>query len=62
MTKTKQAPKTKKLPNDVTFSIAIDTKVRQALQERADRDRRSMSFIVREAIERYLGVEQAPAV
>lgn len=61
MTKTKQALKIKRETNDITFSIAIDTKLREALEERAYRDRRSMSFVAREALEQYLAIERASA-
>jgi predicted transcriptional regulator len=53
--------KISKIKNDISFSISVDTKLREAIEQRAKQERRSMSFVVREAIERHLGIEQAPA-
>jgi hypothetical protein len=61
MTKTKQTPKAKEGAIDLNLSVAIHPELKAAVERRARRDRRSMSFIVRDAIERYLEIERASA-
>jgi predicted transcriptional regulator len=54
MAKVKQSRKGKGTVLEAALSLNIDLDLRRQLEERAQRDERSISYLVRKAIEQYL--------
>lgn len=60
MAKAKQVTK-KKAATDIALSIAVNPELKAKLAEIAERERRSISYIVRLAIDQYLNNQPAAA-
>jgi predicted transcriptional regulator len=61
MAKPKKTPKSKKSPTDIALSIAVDPELKAKLAAIADREHRSISYIVRLAVEQYIASQPVAA-